>query len=212
MPAESAANLRRSSLPREKELESSHSRSELIVRRSSRVIESLRGSGFWTGCFSGKNGSTLASVPGTSPASIAIPTSVPVIVFVAERVSRRVSASPSKYVSWTSLPPRATRRLVIFLSVPRRTRSSISFRRIAESPTEPGLAEAQPSLPTAGTVATEFGAREAPHDTESPLTRTSVPKLRTRRFVIDLPFRRKIRTTGRIVTPVSRRLRITRLS
>src|SRR5438552_18399339 len=37
----------RSSLPREASFQSSHSRAELIVRKSSTVIAVLRGSGFW---------------------------------------------------------------------------------------------------------------------------------------------------------------------
>ena len=39
----------RSSFPRENWFQSSHSRSELMVRKSSTVICSLRGSGFWRG-------------------------------------------------------------------------------------------------------------------------------------------------------------------
>ena len=83
----------RSSFPRDASFQSSHSRSELIVRKSSIVILSLRGSGFCSGWRSGKYGRIVAWTPGMILRSIAIPISAPVIVFVHERVLCRVAAS-----------------------------------------------------------------------------------------------------------------------
>jgi hypothetical protein len=62
-------------------------------------MASLRGSGLSNGCLSAKNGRIRAWTPVNFPRWIAIPTSMPVTVFVAERVSRRVPAFPSKYAS-----------------------------------------------------------------------------------------------------------------
>ena len=68
-----------------------------MVRKSSTVIFALRGSGFCTGCLSGKNGRMGASTPESKPLSMAMPTSMSVTDFVAERVLRRAVASePSK--------------------------------------------------------------------------------------------------------------------
>ncbi len=62
-----------------------------MVRKSSTVILSLRGSGFWTGCLSLKKGVIRASTPGSIFLSMAMPTNMPVTVLVAERVLRNVS-------------------------------------------------------------------------------------------------------------------------
>jgi len=82
----------RSSLPRENEFSSSHSSRELMVRKSSTVICALRASGFSNGCLSWKKSSTRVSTPDSSPRSMAMPTSMPVMVLVAERVLRKPSA------------------------------------------------------------------------------------------------------------------------
>src|SRR5436190_973502 len=97
---QSSTGYMRSSLPAENVFQSSHSRHELIVRRSSTVISSLRGSGLSGPRRSEKNGRTRAPTPSIAPASIASPTSMPVTVFVAERVFRSPPAPTlSKYCS-----------------------------------------------------------------------------------------------------------------
>ena len=62
-----------------------------MVRKSSTVMRALRGSGFCSGCSSGKKPSTGASAPDSRWRSMASPTSMPVTVLVAERVLRRPS-------------------------------------------------------------------------------------------------------------------------
>ena len=70
-----------------------HSSIELMVRKSSTVILSLRGSGSWKGCLSGKKEVTLASTPESICLSIAMPIKMLVTVFVAERVFCSAEAS-----------------------------------------------------------------------------------------------------------------------
>src|SRR2546427_55590 len=49
-----------------------------MVRKSSTVIFALRGSGFCSGCLSGKNGRMGTSTPASKPLSMAMPTSISV--------------------------------------------------------------------------------------------------------------------------------------
>ncbi len=68
-----------------------------MVRKSSRVIAVFRGSGFCSlRARSGNSESTRASTPLNFLSRMAMPTSTSVMLLVAERVSRRVFASPSK--------------------------------------------------------------------------------------------------------------------
>ncbi len=66
---------------------------------------------------------------------MAMPTSIPVIVLVAERVLCSVAASaPLKYASKTGAPFFAMRTLVIFLNSPARIAVSIARSRVSERP------------------------------------------------------------------------------
>src|SRR5579884_412915 len=84
---------------------------------------------------------TVASTPGMNPWSMAMPTSMPVTVFVADLVSMRLELSqPPKYRSKTSLPWRATRTLVIFTNSPAPIALTIDSRGPDDMPTSSGAA------------------------------------------------------------------------
>jgi hypothetical protein len=149
----------RSSFPREKSFQSLHSSRELMVRRSSIVISSLRGSGFWTGRLSGKKGRTGAPAPFKRPLSMAIPASIPVTVLVADLVFWRAAALESTYASKASFPWRATRTLVIFLNPSERMAASRAWSRAGDSFTSPGLAVTHSSAAFSALRAWTEGAR-----------------------------------------------------
>ena len=95
------------------------------------------------GFLSGKNDVTLASTPQSICLSIAMPISMLVMVFVAERVLRNVEASPSKYCSIDQLAVSRDKDAADLFVLAAGTAASATCSFSADMPADSGVAVSQ---------------------------------------------------------------------